>query len=69
MPHADEQAEQRRANQSAKEPGQAGEVAQDRCGCQVHEEESQDANETADGMELWTANAQGAPTMKGTATW
>ena len=27
------------------------------------------ANETAAGMELWTANSQGQPTMKGTATW
>ncbi len=27
------------------------------------------ANTTADGMELWTANAEGQPTMKGTATW
>jgi 3-methylfumaryl-CoA hydratase len=27
------------------------------------------ANEIADGMELWTANAAGQPTMKGTATW
>lgn len=27
------------------------------------------ANETADGMELWTANAEGRPTMKGTAVW
>ena len=27
------------------------------------------ANPTADGMELWTANAEGQPTMKGTATW
>lgn len=27
------------------------------------------ANETADGMELWTANAEGQPTMKGTAMW
>lgn len=27
------------------------------------------ANETADGMELWTANAEGQPTMKGTAVW
>jgi 3-methylfumaryl-CoA hydratase len=30
---------------------------------------SVNADETADGMELWTANSQGAPTMKGTATW
>ncbi|WOH83170.1 MaoC family dehydratase N-terminal domain-containing protein [Bradyrhizobium sp. BEA-2-5] len=30
---------------------------------------SVNANETADGMELWTANAEGQPTMKGTATW
>jgi len=30
---------------------------------------SVNANETVDGMELWTANSQGAPTMKGTATW
>jgi 3-methylfumaryl-CoA hydratase len=27
------------------------------------------ANETAAGLELWTANAEGQPTMKGTATW
>jgi 3-methylfumaryl-CoA hydratase len=27
------------------------------------------ANETAAGMELWTANAEGQPTMKGTAVW
>jgi 3-methylfumaryl-CoA hydratase len=27
------------------------------------------ANPTDAGMELWTANAQGQPTMKGTATW
>jgi 3-methylfumaryl-CoA hydratase len=27
------------------------------------------ANETASGMELWTANSAGQPTMKGTATW
>ena len=27
------------------------------------------ANETAAGMELWTANSQGQPTMKGTAAW
>jgi 3-methylfumaryl-CoA hydratase len=27
------------------------------------------ANDTAAGMELWTANSQGQPTMKGTATW
>jgi 3-methylfumaryl-CoA hydratase len=30
---------------------------------------SVNANETGDGMETWTANSQGAPTMKGTATW
>jgi 3-methylfumaryl-CoA hydratase len=30
---------------------------------------SVNANETVTGMELWTANSQGAPTMKGTATW
>jgi 3-methylfumaryl-CoA hydratase len=30
---------------------------------------SVNANETAAGMELWTANSQGQPTMKGTATW
>jgi 3-methylfumaryl-CoA hydratase len=30
---------------------------------------SVNANTTADGMELWTANAEGQPTMKGTATW
>ncbi len=27
------------------------------------------ANETDTGMELWTANAEGQPTMKGTAVW
>ena len=27
------------------------------------------ANETGAGMELWTANSEGQPTMKGTATW
>ena len=27
------------------------------------------ANDTAAGMELWTANSTGQPTMKGTATW
>ncbi len=30
---------------------------------------SVNANETGTGMELWTANAQAQPTMKGTATW
>ncbi|WP_038948229.1 FAS1-like dehydratase domain-containing protein, partial [Bradyrhizobium genomosp. III] len=30
---------------------------------------SVNANETTDGMELWTANAEGQPTMKGTAVW
>ena len=30
---------------------------------------SVNANETGDGMELWTANSAGQPTMKGTATW
>jgi 3-methylfumaryl-CoA hydratase len=30
---------------------------------------SVNANETENGMELWTANSSGAPTMKGTATW
>jgi 3-methylfumaryl-CoA hydratase len=30
---------------------------------------SVNANETDTGMELWTANSVGAPTMKGTATW
>jgi len=30
---------------------------------------SVNANETAAGMELWTANSQGQPTMKGTASW
>ena len=30
---------------------------------------SVNANETDAGMELWTANAAGQPTMKGTATW
>ena len=30
---------------------------------------SVNANETEIGMELWTANAEGQPTMKGTAVW
>jgi 3-methylfumaryl-CoA hydratase len=30
---------------------------------------SVNANDTATGMELWTANAARQPTMKGTATW
>jgi 3-methylfumaryl-CoA hydratase len=30
---------------------------------------SVNANETDAGMELWTANSAGQPTMKGTATW
>jgi 3-methylfumaryl-CoA hydratase len=30
---------------------------------------SVNANDNDAGMELWTANAQGMPTMKGTATW
>ena len=30
---------------------------------------SVNANETGAGMELWTANSQGQPTMKGTASW
>jgi len=30
---------------------------------------SVNANETGAGMELWTANSAGQPTMKGTATW
>jgi 3-methylfumaryl-CoA hydratase len=30
---------------------------------------SVNANETAGGIELWTANAAGQPTMKGTAGW
>jgi 3-methylfumaryl-CoA hydratase len=30
---------------------------------------SVNANETAAGMELWTANSAGQPTMKGVATW
>jgi 3-methylfumaryl-CoA hydratase len=30
---------------------------------------SVNANETAGGMELWTANAAGVPTMKATASW
>lgn len=30
---------------------------------------STNANETEAGMELWTANAEGQPTMKGTAVW
>jgi 3-methylfumaryl-CoA hydratase len=27
------------------------------------------ANDATAGMELWAANSQGQPTMKGTATW
>jgi 3-methylfumaryl-CoA hydratase len=30
---------------------------------------SVNANDAAAGLELWTANAEGQPTMKGTATW
>jgi 3-methylfumaryl-CoA hydratase len=30
---------------------------------------SVNANDNATGMELWTANSAGHPTMKGTATW
>ncbi len=30
---------------------------------------SVNANEVESGLELWTANSQGQPTMKGTATW
>ena len=30
---------------------------------------SVNANETAAGLETWTANSEGQPTMKGTATW
>jgi 3-methylfumaryl-CoA hydratase len=30
---------------------------------------SVNANDNGAGMELWTANSQGQPTMKGTATW
>jgi len=30
---------------------------------------SVNANDTDAGMELWTANSEGQPTMKGTATW
>ncbi len=30
---------------------------------------SVNANDNAQGMELWIANAEGQPTMKGTATW
>jgi 3-methylfumaryl-CoA hydratase len=30
---------------------------------------SVNANDTGAGMELWTANSAGQPTMKGTATW
>jgi 3-methylfumaryl-CoA hydratase len=30
---------------------------------------SVNANDTGAGMELWTANSRGEPTMKGTATW
>jgi len=30
---------------------------------------SVNANDTSAGMELWTANSSGQPTMKGTATW
>jgi len=30
---------------------------------------SVNANDAAGGMELWTANAAGAPTMKASALW
>ncbi len=30
---------------------------------------SVNANETADGLDVWVANAEGAPTMRGTASW
>jgi 3-methylfumaryl-CoA hydratase len=30
---------------------------------------SVNANENGEGLELWTANSEGQPTMKGTATW
>ena len=30
---------------------------------------SVNANENGEGLDLWTANSQGQPTMKGTATW
>ena len=30
---------------------------------------SVNGNETGAGLEVWTANASGAPTMKGTANW
>ena len=30
---------------------------------------SVNANDVSGGLELWTANAEGQPTMKGTATW
>ena len=30
---------------------------------------SVNASDSDAGMELWTANSQGAPTMRGTATW
>ncbi|HET6839268.1 MAG TPA: MaoC family dehydratase N-terminal domain-containing protein [Bradyrhizobium sp.] len=30
---------------------------------------SVNANETSAGMDLWTANSEGQPTMKGTASW
>jgi 3-methylfumaryl-CoA hydratase len=30
---------------------------------------SVNANDNGAGLELWTANAEGQPTMKGTATW
>jgi 3-methylfumaryl-CoA hydratase len=30
---------------------------------------SVNANDTGAGMEMWTANSRGQPTMKGTATW
>jgi 3-methylfumaryl-CoA hydratase len=30
---------------------------------------SVNASTSDNGMELWTANSQGQPTMKGTATW
>ena len=30
---------------------------------------SVNANDTDAGLETWTANSEGQPTMKGTATW
>ena len=45
-------------------------AAQDTCFARAgHCYVAVNANETADGMETWTANSQGQPTMKGSATW